>query len=295
MRNQGIYTDITIEDYHNDKEYLSSTGLKYARNSLKTFYYWMQGHFDKDNVSHFDFGNAMELALCNEDEFNANVAIMDDTEILESIDTKSKRATKVYKEWLANFHKENEGKYIINKYGSESWETIVELLKSCRQDAVITKLIQNTQYQYSLYWTDPTTGLNLRTRPDICKVNKNIVVDIKTARNGRPDVFARDAAKLEYLFQAVMQIDGVVSTGLMPKVDDYYYLVLEKEVPYAATLYRVDKEDLKIAEFFYRKTLQKVAEAKEKNFYPAYSDFAELDPYGIIDLEMPAYWRNQNY
>jgi len=300
MREPGTYIDIDINQYHDDKEYLSSTGLKYARKCLKTFYYAQQGYFDKENHKPFDFGNAMELALCNAKEFEEGVAIVPDDLFHDKVmeanpDVKSFRSTKLYKELYSTWKEDNRGKYIIGEHGKESWDVIYEVLKSCKQDAVISRLIQNTEYQYSLYWKDEETGLNLRTRPDICKVNHNVIVDIKTAIDGHPNKFSKQAANLDYLFQAAMQIDGVIKSGLMPQVDNYYYLVLEKNVPYSATLYRVDEEDLQIAQFMYRSTLKKVAEAKETNMYPSYSDFAMQGSYGIVDLEMPSWWRNQRY
>ncbi len=292
MLKEGIYNDISIDDYHADKTWFSSTGLKKAKKSLKLFKMFLDGEFDFEHKKAFDFGNAFELALLDKDNFENKVAI--DSEIIDQImiskpDTKNPRATTIYKEWLeAQFFQK---KYIIPGEGKESFSVIEKMLKSCYQDAVIQQLIKGIEYNYSLIWIDKETGLQLKTRPDICKTKKNIIVNLKTTTDGSPEQFSKDLAKYDYPFQACMEIDGAISTGFMPTVDNYFWLVCEKEPPYSATLYEFMPEDIAYCMDEYHYTLKIVSDAKKAGVYPSYSQRA-ANKYGILEAKIPLWYKN---
>ena len=98
----GIYDNISIEDYHANKEWVSSSGIKRAKRSLKEFNLWQNGFFDDENKSHFDFGNCFELALLDPIKFDekvANEADIVDEIFKENPETKSVRSIAKYKEW----------------------------------------------------------------------------------------------------------------------------------------------------------------------------------------------------
>lgn len=293
--NDGIYTDISIEYYHANKTHLSSTQIKRARKSLKEFQWYLDGKIQNDRKSHFDFGNAFELALLNQEEFSRKVAIMPDhawcLEVLQSNEKiVQPRKTKIYtereREWLIG----HEGMYCIMDKGKESFETIEAMLESCYSDSVIQGLIRNTEYQLSLFWTDEESGLRLKTRPDICKRKKNVVVNVKTIENGSPESFSRELAKYDYPLQAAMEITGCIKTGLMPQVDNYFWLVCEKCPPYNATIYEFSVEEIKVSLDELHYLLMKIKMAKEENLHPGYSDRAD-NKYGILSAVIPSWYR----
>lgn len=288
----GIFTDISIEDYHSQKDWFSSSGLKKAKKSLKDFYLYITGYYDNDEKPQFHFGNAFELALLDSESFNSKVAIED--EILNQIyisnpDVKSPRSTTIYKDWYENQIAQK--KYIIKYEGKESFRCIEEMLKSCYADAVIQKLIKNIEYNYSLCWIDEKTGLKLKTRPDICQSKKNIIVNLKTTTDGSPEAFSRDLAKYDYPFQACMEIDGALSSGFMSSVDMYFWLVVEKEPPFNATIYEFTKDDRYWCFDEYRYTLDLVAQAVRENKFPGYSQRAS-NKHGILEAKIPLYYKN---
>ena len=284
----GIYDEIPIKVYHGEKDWLSSTGLRMAKKSLKNFRLYMEGYYDEERKTHFDFGNACEIALLEPENFHNEVAIFDPSQKPSPDQT---FAANVNKEWKADFYEANSEKYIINQDGKESFRCIEEILKSCHADAAIQKLIKNIEYQKSIYWIDLGTGLKLKTRPDICRTKNKVLVDVKTALDGSPEAFSKALGNNDLPFQAVMQIDGVIQSGLMEKVDNYYWLVLEKVAPFSATLYEFDPEDIKYCMDEYRYTLELVAEAKRTNKYPSYSQRAD-NPHGILTARLPAWYRN---
>ena len=283
---EKIQNNLPIDDYHKGNDHLSSTALRKARKSLKLFKMYQEGYFEEERKSHFDFGNAFELALLEPDSFDSQVVIYNEDERPE----KDKGITsKINQEWKKSLY--DTSKYVIKKDGRESFEVIEQMLRSCYADSVIQSLLKNIEYQFSMFWTDKETGLKLKTRPDICRSKKNVVVDVKTALDGSPEAVTKAIGNTDLPFQAVMQIDGVVQSGFMEKVDNYFWLVVEKEPPFSATLYEFQQEDIKWCMDEYRYVLSVVKEAIEKNHYPSYSYRAD-NKYGILQANIPLWYRN---
>lgn len=247
----GIYDNISISDYHRNTSHISATSIKQAKVSLKQYQWFRSGKMPRTQALHLDFGNAFEMALLDKANFENSVAILQ-TEfwkakaLEEKPDLKVPKSSKAYKDLEDKFLADSKGKYIIPDTGQQSYEAIEYMLESCYSDETIKKLISGTEYQLSLFWTDPQTGLKLKTRPDICKRKKNVIVNLKTTTDASPKAFSRDLANYDYPLQACVEISGCLESGLMQDVDNYFWLVVEKEAPYNAIIYEFDKSDIKI-------------------------------------------------
>lgn len=292
----GIYTDISIDDYHKNSTHISATKVKYAKKSLKLLDWYNRGLIVQEDKPHFSFGNAFELALLDKNEFANRVAIMPDSKFVadalaEKPDLKVPRSSVNYKAALSKWQDANQGKYVIlDKGPTESYEAIELMLESCYQDSVIRRLIEGTEYQLSLFWTDPETGLRLKTRPDICKRKKNVVVNVKTTADGSPEAFSREMAKHDYPIQAAIEIEGCLQTGLMQSVDHYFWLVVEKVPPYCATIYEFAPKDIELYTDQIHYYFHKIRQAQKQNLWPGYSDRAD-NQYGILTVEIPLWYR----
>lgn len=291
----GIFTDITIEDYHKDRDYLSATSLKWARKSLSYFLYMRRvGQQDKPA---FSFGNAFELALLDVVAFPEKVAIApEEMWIAEAMAAKpdlvKPRSSATYQKNEREFELGRAGMYRVADTGKESYETITHMLESCKKDSVIQKLIQNVEYQTSCFWTDDETGLKLKTRPDICKRKNNVIVNVKTIVDGSPAAFSKDLAKWDYPLQACVEISGCLATGLMETVDKYFWLVVEKEPPFNATIYEFSDEDRRYCMDELSYVLNKVKKGFDQNLFPGYSDRADNE-WGILTASIPLWYRMQ--
>lgn len=291
----GIYTDVSIEAYHENKTHVSATTLKYARESLKHYDWYRRGKIKREDKPHFSFGNAFELALLSPTEYLSKVAVLPDSELVEAAfiaDPKLQkpRASAIYQKGAKEFFEANKGKYIINDTGKESFETIEEMLSSCYQDKMIQGLIKNTEYQLSLFWDDPQTGVKLKTRPDICKRKKNIIINVKTTEDGSPEGFSKELKKWDYPLQAVIEMSGCLNSGLMESVDKYFWLVCEKVEPYNATIYEFAPADIGAVMDTFHFMLDRIKKAEEQNKWPGYSDRADNE-YGILTASIPLWYR----
>lgn len=292
----GIHTDVTIEEYHQNRTHISATTIKYARKSLRHFQWFQVGKIEVEDKPHLSFGNAFELALLAPEEYLQKVAVVPDADFIAHVvntkpDVKSPRATTLYKALHEEFVEKNTGKYLIQESGPESFECIEEMLSSCYQDKIIQGLIKNTEYQLSLFWTDPDTGIKLKTRPDFCKRKKNVIVNVKTCLDGSPAAFSKELAKWSYPLQATIEIRGAIATGLMDQVDNYFWLVVEKEPPFNACIYEFSPDDRNANDMELSYLLTRLEKAAKQNMYPGYTEHA-LNEYGILTATIPAWYKN---
>ena len=294
----GIY-NIPIDKYHADKNWISSTGLVHAKKSLAEYRLYLDGYYDNDDALHFSFGNACELYLIDESEFYARVAIAEESKWIEDAlaykpDIKAPRASKVFQDYKKAFEQENDGKYIIPDIGDQSFEAVKVLCARCKADEWISKIIKGAEYQNSFYWVDPETGLKLKTRPDLINRELGIVIDIKTTLDGSPSRFSRTLADLNYPLQACVQIEGVQQTGAIKSVFKYFWLVLEKNAPFNATLYEFDLGDAAVIFDEYHYQLRKLHKAYKNDFWPGYGEITMSDPngnsFGILTAKIPPYY-----
>jgi hypothetical protein len=303
----GIHNDIPIEVYHANKLILSSSGLKQAKESSRHFAYYITT--ESERKSHFDFGNAFEVALLDAisgtKDAERTIGVRNTerwTELAlnEKPDLKSPKASATYKTLKTEFEKVNESKYLIDDVGNESWATIEEMIASCKADKTITKVLEKTDYQKSFVWMDADTGVLCKTRPDLAVNRQKVIVDIKTTLDASPAGFFRQCANLDYPLQAIMQIEGVEQSGYIDHVDDYYWLAVEKNPPFNAQLYRFQKADRELiydAYKFYVSRAAKVINDFKDGKITAYTQvkgYSESSDnvHGVIDFELPLYYSN---
>lgn len=281
MEKQSIRRDVSIEEYHSDKEYISASSIKEAKKSMRKYHHYRNN--PQDRKDHFDMGNAFELALL--DHFNGTKDFI----MKVSVFDESKRPKPAMnfngaenKKWKSDFFETNKDKYIISY---EDYECIKSMIENCKADPTVCALLSNTDYQTSLYWTDEKTGVKIKTRPDVVKLNRPVIVDVKTTKDASPKKFSRDCAEYDYPTQATIQIRGAIETGLFTHVDKYYWIVVENVAPFDVVIYEFPKEYWEECNMSLDFTLSKI----KKNEIKGYSERAD-NKYGIISLQLPGFY-----
>jgi hypothetical protein len=284
---EGIHLDMSIEDYHNDKEFVSASSVKESIKSLAHFN--LQRNKKSERKSHFDFGNIFEIALL--DWINGTLHFKDKVHIFDVEDRPEKDkgiTSNINQAWKKGIL--NGSKYVISSTGDESMETLLEMMRACARDSTIQTLLRNTTYQESYFWTCPETGVKLKSRPDLRKNGKGVIIDVKTALDGSPKEFAKQCANLEYPVQAVMQMKGAIQSGAINKMEKYYWLVVEKRAPFNATVYEFNVEDWQFVTDKLNYYLTLIKQAMEESKFVGYSQQAD-NKYGILTLELPMFYR----
>lgn len=294
----GIY-NIDIDLYHADKSWISSTGVKHARKSMAEFRLYLDGYYDAERKSHFDFGNAIELYLLDKKGFEQKVAVAPDhlwveEALAENPKLVSPRSSKTYKELKSAFYEANAEKYIIEEEGeTESFAALKIQAARCLADPYISQILTNVDYQSSCYWIDPTAGLKMKCRPDLVQPKGKVLCNIKTLTDASPQGFQRKAVEFDWPIQACIEIEGAIRTGLMPTVDHYFWLALEKDAPFNVQLYELNQSDLAVLRDEYQYILRNIKRCEETGVWPGYGAMAD-NKYGILQLNLPPWYRLQS-
>jgi exodeoxyribonuclease VIII len=130
-------------------------------------------------------------------------------------------------------------------------------------------------------WTDATTGVECKCRPDW--LTSNLIVDLKTTEDASPRGFQRSVANYRYHVQAAWYLDGIEAvTGTRP--DQFIFICVEKKPPYAVGVYAADAEMIQIGAETAARDLEVYATCKAADAWPSYSD--QIEP-----LSLPAWMR----
>lgn len=281
----GVYTDMPIEVYHANKTHLSASSIKEAFKSNAHFKYYREKP-DRRQVF-FDFGNAFELSLTDSSEFESKVAIYNEEDRPEP--DKTFGSTK-NKEWKARFYESNKGKLIIPATGNDSLDTLTLCKSSLYNHRSAVALLKNSEYQTSIFWKCPKTGLNLKTRPDFWKPATNkrtaIVTDLKTDKDSESDRHFKAIVDRNYPIQAVMQLMGLRAAKLIDESARFYWLVCSKSAPYNTEVYEFDSADIESFTDVLEFKLEELARAFANNSFLSYDP---ANCMGIKTVEFP-YW-----
>lgn len=284
----GVYTDMSIEVYHENNTHLSSSSIKEAFKSLAHF----KAYLEKPNERkpHFDFGNAFELSVVDYEEFKKHCAVFDPEKRPEPNKNFGSTANK---EWKASFYDLNKDKLIIPLTGDNSLDTLTLCKASLFKHQAAKALLTDAEYQTTIFWTCPHTGLKLKTRPDFWKPENSkrtaIVNDLKTDKDSESTKHLRTIYNLNYPIQAVMQIEGLEQAKLCKK-PRFFWTVCSKSSPYNTEVYEFDSEDIKDFRAALIDKFRQIKQAQDEGVFLSYE--RERD-YGIKMVEFPLWYRKQ--
>lgn len=124
-------------------------------------------------------------------------------------------------------------------------------------------------------WTDATTELECKCRPDWFTDDGSIVVDLKTTKDASPRGFRQSVANFAYHKQAAWYLHGLEqSTGKRP--DQFIFICVESSAPYACAVYAADAEMIERGHEQAMRDLGKLAACRATDSWPSYSDQIEM-------------------
>lgn len=154
-----------------------------------------------------------------------------------------------------------------------------DMQESFNQNQFASKIIEDAQFEKSIFWKNPKTGIMCKARPDIIK--DGIVADLKTCADASPRAFQRSAAKYGYFLQAGMIFEAMTSLGIPLKA--FIFICIEKTLPYSIGIYKLDSSALMKAVEQYQTLISKMKLCRDENYWP---------DYGVNTLLMPT-WAEQ--
>lgn len=215
------------EVYHDPKsEYISRSQLFKMSKSPAHFKYYKEN--PPEQTPALLFGAAFHSLVLEPEDFAEKYYV-----ITEPLDMR----TRAGKE-LAVQIKES-GKQIIN---NADYQRMKGMYESIYDNENVCRLLEG-EHETSYYWTDKTTGVKLKCRPD-CRTDYNteisVIVDLKTTADASFEAFTRSCIKYGYDLQAAMYTEGVQLYENKPH--KFVFIAVEKEPPYAVNI--IDFDDV---------------------------------------------------
>ena len=238
-----LVDDMTNEDYHALKA-ISSSAVKTIH--AKSLLHWKTAVF-KENPA-FALGTAVH-ALLLEPEKDLVVC---------GPETRRGSAWTDAKE-LA----EAEGKTLLVK---SDYDTCVAMAESVLRNSNAASLLQDSCgiTEVSIFNKDPETGLKLKARPDLFIPEQGIILDVKTTKDASPKNggFERQFFSLGYHVQAafykhVLELDGY-------PIEEFIFLAVEKEPPYAVQMHYLHKEVLEFGLVQVKEVLEQIKNVEDR-------------------------------
>jgi len=252
----GIY-EISNEEYHASAGLSRSAIMEFKKTPLHYWHKYLNPAYQsKESSNEMIFGSAFHSYVLEPDTFDKYYFIASKNPYHGN--SKEGRA---FKEDMKALSRD---KIILDR---DDFEEIKLMTDAFMKDDYARELIKDAEYEKSMYWIDPDTGLQCKCRPDI--LHSNFVVDIKTTREASPRKFQSDFHSFGYHMQMAMIHEGIKHTQ-EKIVTNFIALAIEKTPPYCHAIYPLDPSVLLhgVREFKYY--LFKIKECIEIGLWPSY-------------------------
>lgn len=275
----GVYT-ISNEEYH------ASPGI--SRSAIMDFrktpaHYWHK-HVNPNYVKPTPtpamvLGDAFHVSLLEPEKFEekfivkeSNKIVLGKLPLLRDVgrdayeEAKQKQeALRVEKEKLDKQFEENSiDKIVINE---DDYKKIIMMKHEILLNPTNKELIQDAQYEKSIFWIDPDTQLLCKARPDIW--HNKFIVDLKTTVSAAENDFMRSIYNYGYHIQFGM-IQEALKHVLNIEMKNFLFLPQEKEEPFLSAVYQLDEAAIEQGVNEFKHSLQEIKRCYENNNFPGY-------------------------
>ena len=266
---QGIYRNISLEEYHSGPGLSSSNLYELNRSPL---HYITSIKNPRPQTPAMKVGTATHCAILEPERFEIEYSKAPD------VDKRTKDGKAIWNEL------EQSGKIVLS---ADEYLKVSEMASAIRHHKLASKLLQGGASEQSIYWKQRVSSLDAddilcKSRPDYIKPIKKgyVIVDIKTTQDANIFEFQKKAYyKWHYYLQAAHYVRGfeAVTQG---KVIAFMYIVIESEPPYAISIFKAGDDYLKAGERKTQELYELYANCVTNNNWPSYSD-------GIQELRLP--------
>lgn len=163
------------------------------------------------------------------------------------------------KETHEQYKLNNPDKTLVRDYIYDEAKCIAD---SIRKNLTVP-ILDYTQKEQSIFWTDLETGLELKARPDAWA--SNYIVDLKTTKDINTRDFQFSCIDSGYYLQAGMLYEAAKATG--SPVESIIFLAAENHPPYRIKAFVMDDEAIQRCTDIFYKTLRDLKKCLETNVW----------------------------
>ena len=240
------FADLTNEQYHADRTAISKSWLDKIHRSPLHLRTYLDGESPTPTPA-MQFGTAVHSFVLEPDTVNRLYVPKPDG---------MKFSTREGKAWRAD----NADKTILT---SDEWRAAMACRDSVYKHKAAKALLEKGAKEQSAFYTNPDTGEVCKARFD--NLLDHCVADVKTTKDASPDGFIKSIVNFRYDVQVPHYLEG-------PQLDNFFFICVETEPPYAVAVYRANADILKRGMAIRKRNLITYAECKSRDQWPGYSD-----------------------
>ncbi len=274
--------DLSIEEYHQDRNFISSTSVRlFLESPLHFYWFFVLGRDIKVNKS-MEFGNLAHICILEPKRFREKYIVMPDFDSFDAKGNPSEsKNTTYYKNQVAQWKANQSPDAII--VTTEEFQKLEWMLESITRHKGAKFLLKDGIPEMSGYFRDPITGIGCRIRPDFLKYSLKAMVDLKTCLSPENGSFRSQISKRNYDAQLSMYNHGFqMIEG--HQIDAAHFLAVQNEAPYDTCVWTPDDGMLDLGWKKYRFALEGIAECMKTNNWPGYQ------PDGLPQNIGPSEW-----
>lgn len=276
----GIYFDVPFAEYRNWDAI--NNGSLSAMGKSAEHYRHEQTHGREDTPA-LRTGRLIHCKQLTPDLFNQEYAVIPAEEIEAAViaasdkQIKNVRATKSYKDRVAQFQKENSGKEIA----SQDDLKLANSIDAAIQKSELAAQMLTGSAEVSIIWDDTQTELRCKARADIWNQGQGYLSDLKTTRDASR--FEISMANFNYDRQAAFYLDGFNTLGA--KCDAFNFVAVETIAPFGVRAAPTQLVTLATGRAKYRKALEQIRECRKAKVWPGYESpkYWELPAWAITE------------
>ena len=282
------------DEYHASPEFSSSQLKDILRSGAHFYSNNIIKENERESKKHLDFGTLAHTLFLEPEQFHNQFAVIPadapkpPTDAMRNAKKPSEDSI-IRVEWWDKFESEHGTKITITEELLLGAQRIAENLRSLSS----YKIMENNYgiAEASIFFVDPTYGLNLRVRPDYhippCSALPNgLLLDVKTTRDARQFKFQKDCGEYGYDLSASMYREGFQQYYNTEDKPPFIFLVAENSAPFNVKQYKASDLLLSVGDHRYNKAKEQLAESLLIDEWDGYSK--ELE-----DLYLPSYMVKQ--
>lgn len=158
------------------------------------------------------------------------------------------------------------------------WQRIPKLCAALDAEPAAVALLRAGPAEVSYVWDEPTIGF-CRCRPDVEAKDSNLLVDLKTTVDARPEAFAKSIARFHYHRQAAWYLRGANAVHGAGTFTRFAFVAVEKTPPYGVGVYVLDERDIARGEAEMELAIKRLAWCLERDDWPGYG--RKITPIGL--------------
>lgn len=264
---------LTNEQYHAMKDSVSSSGVRAAIRSPRTFYQkFVLGEVEKPNKS-MQLGNYLHMALLEPNVFQSKFKVMPDFGNLRTTVARDKRDA-----WIKDLP---QGAVVLDEDDYSRAMRMIDSVLSFN-GGMIPKMLTGSVYEKSGFARDPKTGIKMRFRPDILREDLSILSDLKTTRDASESEFAKSIWNYGYATQLQFYAHGIEQIhGKRPEV--LCFICVENQSPFETTIWEMDEAMKSRGDLEVRRGIDLIKECIDSGQWPG------LQPNGAQMISFPSW------